>query len=103
MFVHRLKLVSNENGKITLINSQGHKVVITAEPLKLEFVDLNGEISVILNDNNQLFVEPLRVRREKIGDDDDANVVEIVSVAICFVFAYFCGEIGCFIFWSFLL
>lgn len=72
-----LKLVSNENGKITLINTQGHKVVITAEPLKLEFVDLNGETSVILNDNNQLFVEPLRVRREKIGDDDDANVVEI--------------------------
>ncbi|CAG4975279.1 unnamed protein product [Colias eurytheme] len=68
-----LKLLSNEAGKLTLKNSQGHKVVITAEPLKLEFLDKNGETAVVLNENAQLFVEPLRVRR---SDDEEGNEVE---------------------------
>ncbi|XP_045457347.1 neutral alpha-glucosidase AB [Melitaea cinxia] len=72
-----LKLVSNENGKLTLTNSQGHKVVISVSPLKFEFLDLNGEVAVVLNDNNQLMVEPLRVRRERIGDDDEGNVDQL--------------------------
>ncbi|XP_039761408.1 neutral alpha-glucosidase AB [Pararge aegeria] len=72
-----LKLISNENGKLTLSNTQGHKVVITIEPLKIEFVDHTGEVAVVLNENSQLVVEPLRVRREKIGDDDEqGNIVE---------------------------
>ncbi|CAH2098841.1 unnamed protein product [Euphydryas editha] len=82
-----LKLISNENGKLTLTNSQGHKVVITASPLKFEFLDLNGEVAVVLNDNSQLLVEPLRVRREKIGDDDEGNVE--VSVAFVCLFYFF--------------
>ncbi|CAH2242557.1 jg8129 [Pararge aegeria aegeria] len=73
-----LKLISNENGKLTLSNTQGHKVVITIEPLKIEFVDHTGEVAVVLNENSQLVVEPLRVRREKIGDDDEqGNIVEV--------------------------
>lgn len=60
-----IKLVSNENGKLTLANSQGHKVVITAEPLLLEFVNTAGEVAVVLNDNGQLVVEPLRVKKQE--------------------------------------
>ncbi|XP_063898479.1 neutral alpha-glucosidase AB isoform X1 [Helicoverpa armigera] len=71
-----LKLVSNENGKLTVTNSQGHKVIITAEPLKLEFVNLAGDVAVVLNDNGQLVVEPLRVKKERI-DDEDTNIVEV--------------------------
>nr|BBD49479.1 alpha-glucosidase [Samia ricini] len=55
-----LKLVSNENGRLTLTNNQGHKVVVTAEPLKIEFLDRSGEVAVVLNENSQLLVEPLR-------------------------------------------
>ncbi|CAH2061938.1 unnamed protein product, partial [Iphiclides podalirius] len=65
-----LKLVSNENGKLTLSNKQGHKVVITAEPLKFEFLDKNGDVAVVVNENSQLLVEPLRVRREKTEDEE---------------------------------
>ncbi|XP_032524398.2 neutral alpha-glucosidase AB [Danaus plexippus] len=71
-----LKLISNEGGKLTVVNSQGHKVIITADPLKFEFYNKNGDLAVVLNDNNQLIVEPLRVKREKIGDDDEAAAVE---------------------------
>ncbi|XP_026743419.1 neutral alpha-glucosidase AB-like isoform X1 [Trichoplusia ni] len=71
-----LKIVSNENGIITVANSQGHKVIITAEPLKLEFVNLAGDVAVILNDNAQLMVEPLRVKKERV-DDEDTNLVEV--------------------------
>lgn len=66
-----LKLVSNEQGKLTLINNQGHKVVITSEPLKFEFLDLAGDVAVVLNENSQLLVEPLRVRREKVAEDEE--------------------------------
>ncbi|CAF4944893.1 unnamed protein product [Pieris macdunnoughi] len=66
-----LKLISNENGKLTLKNSQGHKVIITAEPLKFEFLDKNGEPAVVLNDNAQLFVEPLKVRN---GDGEETDI-----------------------------
>ncbi|XP_075987890.1 glucosidase 2 subunit alpha isoform X2 [Anticarsia gemmatalis] len=72
-----LKLISNENGKLTLSNTQGHKVIITAEPLKFEFVNLAGDTVVVINDNHQLLMEPLRVRREKASDDEDANMVEV--------------------------
>ncbi|CAB3247164.1 unnamed protein product [Arctia plantaginis] len=71
-----LKLISNENGKLTLSNNQGHKVIITAEPLKFEFVNLAGDTVVVINDNHQLLIEPLRVRKEKL-DDEDSNVVEV--------------------------
>ncbi|KAJ8707977.1 hypothetical protein PYW08_010343 [Mythimna loreyi] len=71
-----LKLLSNENGKLTLANTQGQKVIITAEPLLLEFVNAAGEVAVVLNDNGQLVVEPLRVKKERI-DDDEANVVDV--------------------------
>lgn len=76
-FLHSLKLISNESGKLTVVNSQGHKVIITADPLKFEFYNKNGDLAVVLNDNNQLIVEPLRVKREKIGDDDEAAAVEV--------------------------
>ncbi|XP_045781311.1 neutral alpha-glucosidase AB isoform X1 [Maniola jurtina] len=73
-----IKLVSNENGKLTLANNQGHRVVITTEPLKIEFVDHSGEVSVVLNENSQLLVEPLRARRERRDDDDEqGNAVEV--------------------------
>ncbi|VVD01024.1 unnamed protein product, partial [Leptidea sinapis] len=65
-----LKLVSKENGQITVSNSQGYKVVIRAEPLKFTFLDKNGEEAVVLNDNAQLFVEPLRVKNS--GDEENA-------------------------------
>ncbi|XP_023954548.1 neutral alpha-glucosidase AB [Bicyclus anynana] len=72
-----LKLISQENGKLTLANTQGHKVIITTEPLKIEFVDHTGEVAVVLNENSQLVVEPLRVKTEKIGEDDEqGNAVE---------------------------
>lgn len=73
-------MISNENGKLTLKNIQGHKVVITAEPLKFEFLDKNGETAVVLNDNAQLFVEPLKVRN---GDGEENDVVSAL-----FVFCY---------------
>nr|BBD49478.1 alpha-glucosidase [Trilocha varians] len=72
-----LKLTSNDNSKLTLVNKQGHKVVITAKPLKLEFLDQNGEVAVVLNENSQLLVEPLRVRREKTEEDGDGNQVNV--------------------------
>lgn len=56
-------------------------MVISVSPLKFEFLDVNGEVAVVLNDNNQLMVEPLRVRRERIGDDDEGNV----DVSVAFV------------------
>ncbi|KAI5633448.1 glycosyl hydrolases family 31 domain-containing protein [Phthorimaea operculella] len=65
-----LKLLSNDKGKLTLENTQGHKVVITSEPLKFEFLDKNGEVAVVVNDNAQLIVEPLRVRRERTHDEE---------------------------------
>ncbi|XP_028027500.1 neutral alpha-glucosidase AB [Bombyx mandarina] len=65
-----LKLISKDDGKVILVNTQGHKVIITSEPLKLEFLDLNGEVAVVLNENSQLLVEPLRARREKVEDED---------------------------------
>ncbi|KAI5631089.1 glycosyl hydrolases family 31 domain-containing protein [Phthorimaea operculella] len=65
-----LKLLSNDKGKLTLENTQGHKVVITSEPLKFEFLDKDGEVAVVVNDNAQLIVEPLRVRRERTHDED---------------------------------
>ncbi|XP_035450853.2 neutral alpha-glucosidase AB isoform X1 [Spodoptera frugiperda] len=71
-----LKLLSNENGKLTLMNSQGHKVVIRATPLKIEFLNKAGDVAVVLNDNAQLVVEPLRVKKERI-DDEDGNAVEV--------------------------
>lgn len=57
-------------------------MVITAEPLLLKFVNAAGEVVVVLNDNGQLVVEPLKVKKERI-DDDDANIVEVVSVLLC--------------------
>lgn len=71
-----LKLISNENGKLTLINTQGHKVIITAEPLKFEFLNLAGDTVVVVNENHQLLIEPLRVRREKLADEE-TNIVEV--------------------------
>ncbi|XP_052747810.1 neutral alpha-glucosidase AB [Galleria mellonella] len=71
-----INLVSKDNGKVVVTNNQGHKVVITAEPLKFEFYDKNGEVAVVLNENSQLLVEPLRKKREKT-DDEDVNVVEV--------------------------
>lgn len=57
-------------------------MVITIEPLKIEFVDRAGEVAVVLNENSQLVVEPLRARREKISDDDEeGNKVEVVSAS----------------------
>lgn len=75
-----LKLISNENGKLNLINSQGHKVVITAKPLKLEFLDKSGDVAVALNENSQLLVEPLRMRREKNNDDEESNPENALDV-----------------------
>ncbi|XP_072933966.1 neutral alpha-glucosidase AB [Epargyreus clarus] len=75
-----LKLVSNEAGQLTLMNTQGHKVVITSDPLKFDFLDKNGEVAVVLNGNCQLFVEPLRTKREKVADDDEdgnGNALEL--------------------------
>ncbi|KAI8433613.1 hypothetical protein MSG28_015632 [Choristoneura fumiferana] len=66
-----LKLVSNEKGVVTVANSQGHKVLITAEPLRLEFLDLDGQLAVLLNGNSQLVVEPLKVKEE--GEEGDDN------------------------------
>ncbi|KAM3968802.1 neutral alpha-glucosidase AB-like isoform 2-T2 [Aphomia sociella] len=71
-----IKLVSKDDGKVIVTNSQGHKVVITAEPLKLEFYDKNGEVTVVLNENSQLLVEPLRKKSEKV-EDEEGNVVEV--------------------------
>lgn len=88
-FYFRLKLISNENGKLTLANTQGHKVIITAEPLKFEFVNVAGDTVVVINDNHQLLMEPLRVRKEK-SDDEDTNIVEVVSVAFVYVIALRC-------------
>ncbi|KAJ0170469.1 hypothetical protein K1T71_013840 [Dendrolimus kikuchii] len=76
----KLQLVSSENGKITIINTQGHKVVITAEPLKFEFLDKSGDVAVVLNENSQLLVEPLRVRREKNSDDEEGNAENALDV-----------------------
>ncbi|XP_049882112.1 neutral alpha-glucosidase AB isoform X2 [Pectinophora gossypiella] len=71
-----LRLASNENGKLTLINTQGHKVVITADPLKFEFLNQKGEVAVVVNENSQLFVEPLRVRKERV-DDEDGQALDV--------------------------
>lgn len=64
------------------MNSQGHKVVIRATPLKIEFLNKAGDVAVVLNDNAQLVVEPLRVKKERI-DDEDGNAVEVVSLLLC--------------------
>lgn len=42
---------------------------------------MDGETAVVLNDNGQLVVEPLRVKKERI-DDDEQNPVEVVSVLL---------------------
>lgn len=73
-----LKLISNENGRVTVVNNQGHKAVVTADPLKFEFLDKNGDVAVMLNDNAQLMVEPLRVRKETT-EDEDGNVINVVE------------------------
>lgn len=79
-------MLSNDKGKLTLENTQGHKVVITAEPLKFEFLDQNGDVSVILNDNAQLLVEPLKTKKEKVVEEEGGDIVEVVSVLLLFVF-----------------
>lgn len=60
-------------------------MIITAEPLKFEFVNSAGNTVVVINENHQLLMEPLRVRKEKL-DDEDSNVVEVVSFAFCVCF-----------------
>ncbi|XP_041985617.1 neutral alpha-glucosidase AB [Aricia agestis] len=67
----KLTLISNESGKLTLSNAQGHHVIITVEPLKFEFTDRAGEVAVVVNDNGQLVVEPLKTKVE--GEDEDAG------------------------------
>ncbi|XP_063543327.1 neutral alpha-glucosidase AB isoform X2 [Cydia strobilella] len=67
-----LKLVSSEKGVVTVVNGQGHKVLITAEPFKLEFLDQAGDVAVVVNGNAQLEVEPLKVKEEG-GDEDDSS------------------------------
>lgn len=83
--------MTNVNGKLIVINSQGHKVVITAEPLKIEFVDSAGEVAVVLNENSQLLIEPLRVRRERVDDEDGngENALDVVSVMLPNLFYVF--------------
>ena len=46
-------------------------------------------MAVILNDNGQLVVEPLRVKKERI-DDEDGNAVEVVSSSCLSRFLGFC-------------
>ncbi|XP_068624304.1 neutral alpha-glucosidase AB [Battus philenor] len=75
-----LKLISNEDGKLTLSNTQGHKVVVTVEPLKFEFLDQNGDVAVVINENSQLLVEPLRVKREKVDDEELGNAESALEV-----------------------
>ncbi|XP_053620573.1 neutral alpha-glucosidase AB [Plodia interpunctella] len=65
----KLELVSSDDTKVIAANSQGHRVVITVDPLKIEFLDKSGESAVVLNENNQLFVEPLRKRKEAVEDE----------------------------------
>ncbi|XP_013145415.1 PREDICTED: neutral alpha-glucosidase AB [Papilio polytes] len=73
-----LQLVSKEGGKLTLTNTQGHKVLITAEPLKFEFLDQNGDVAVVINENSQLLIEPLRLKREKNDEEEgNENAIEV--------------------------
>lgn len=82
LFFYSLKLISNINGEVTLKNGQGHSVVITAEPLKFEFLDKNGDVAVVVNENSQLLVEPLKEKGKKaVGNDDEGSLaVDTVSV-----------------------
>ncbi|RVE53825.1 hypothetical protein evm_001487 [Chilo suppressalis] len=66
-----LKEVSKKDGKLTLENTKGHRVVITADPLKIEFLDKNGEVAVVFNENSQLQVEPLVSKQDRTDENGD--------------------------------
>lgn len=83
-----MKLVSNANGKVTLKNSQGHSVVITSEPLKFEFLDKQGEVAVVINENSQLLVEPLKAKREKTVENDEDGQMPVDTVSVVFIILY---------------
>lgn len=70
-----MKLLENKKGKITVVNSRGEKVVLTAEPLKIEFLDKSGNVAVVLNEKALLNVEHLRKKREKVADHEEENAV----------------------------
>jgi hypothetical protein len=72
-----LKEISKADGKLVIANSKGLQVVITAKPLKIEFMDKNGEVAVVLNENAQLLVEPLVPKRDKIDENGDSIPVSI--------------------------
>ncbi|XP_060808019.1 neutral alpha-glucosidase AB [Amyelois transitella] len=72
----KLNLVSKDDNRVIATNSQGHKVVITADPLKVEFYDKSGDVALVMNENSQLIIEPLRKKREAV-DDESGNVVEV--------------------------
>nr|AXJ21599.1 glucosidase II alpha-subunit [Glyphodes pyloalis] len=56
--------VSKSSDKLVLENSKGHRVEVYADPLKIEFLDLEGETAVVMNENSQLLVEVPRERKE---------------------------------------
>ncbi|GBP26287.1 Neutral alpha-glucosidase AB [Eumeta japonica] len=71
-----LKLIENKDNHVILQNSQGHKVTITADPLKIEFLDKAGNVAVILNEKSLLQVEPLKKKDVKVDGDENAVAVE---------------------------
>ncbi|KAL0859961.1 hypothetical protein ABMA27_010277 [Loxostege sticticalis] len=72
----QLKQVSKKDGQLVVANSKGLKVVITADPLKIEFLDKEGEVAVVLNEQSQMLVEPLVQRAKKEEGGDTVEVEE---------------------------
>ncbi|CAG9790048.1 unnamed protein product [Diatraea saccharalis] len=66
-----LKVISKKDGKLTLANTKGHRVVITADPLKIEFLDKNGEVAVVFNENSLMHVEPLVTKQERTDENGE--------------------------------
>ncbi|KAL4706124.1 hypothetical protein ACJJTC_012923 [Scirpophaga incertulas] len=71
-----LKKISSKDGKLVVANHNGLQVVITADPLKIEFLDKNGEVAVVLNENSQLLVEPLVAKHAKLNENGEEIPVE---------------------------
>lgn len=88
IFISSLKLVLKEGGKLKLTNTQGHTVIIHLEPFKIEFLDKKGEPAVVINENSQMLMEPLMVRKEKREDEDGNSIDVIVSVCFCLLLLY---------------
>ncbi|XP_048486007.1 neutral alpha-glucosidase AB [Plutella xylostella] len=74
-----LKLLSEKDGKLTVANSQGHQVIITMDPLKIDFLDARGDVAVVLNEKSLLQVEPLRTKEEKVDVDENGESVVAVD------------------------